>query len=251
MNAWRISMKIVICDDDKRDREHLFSELKDIFSLKRIQADIDLFETAEQLMKQKNKYHYDVYFLDIYMKEIDGIQLAKTINQHQEHAAIVLTTSSKHHYADGFDIGAVHYLVKPCSTQEIDKAVTRCLKLISTEDQYLEVLVDREKKKILYSQINVIESQNRYCVIHTVNAQYRTYQQLNDIEEELNDARFLRCHRSYLINLDYVHDYHNGIFFLKDSIEIPVKRGDRKLLKKYYEDYCFEKMRRQFKENGS
>lgn len=239
-------MKIAICDDSKKDREFLHEKLKEIFRSRRIAATIDVYENGEQLLKQSQRYEYTIYFLDIYMNEIDGIQVAKKIKQQNPEALIVLITTSKQHYADGFEIGAIHYLLKPSTKETIEIAVSRCLKLIAVEEPFLEAIVDREKMKILFSWITCIESENRFCLINTVKQQYKTYQQLNEIEKSLDDPRFLRCHRSYLVNLDFVCDYQNGVFLLKDGREIPIKRGDRKKIKQVYEDYWFEKMRTQF-----
>ena len=238
-------MKIAICDDNKKDRENLSEKLKEVFLLRRIAVQIDMYENAEHLM-EKGRFDYAIYFLDIYMDEIDGIQLAKHINKHNKDALIVLITTSKQHFADGFEIGAVHYLVKPYAMEDLETAVSRCLKIVKVEEPYVEIMAEREKKRILFSWIICVESQNRSCILHTLKQQFKTYQQLNELEKALDDPRFLRCHRSYLINLDYVDDYHNGVFLMKDQSEIPVKRGDRKNMKQCYENYCFEKMRIQF-----
>lgn len=238
-------MKIAICDDSKKDRENLFMKLHECFSLRQIKMQIDIYENAEQLIKNKDKL-YDIYFLDIYMGEIDGIQLAKQINRLHKRALIILTTTSRQHYAEGFEVGAVHYLVKPYTNEDLEIAITRCLKIIKIEEPYIEIMVERENKKVLYAWITYIESQNRYCIIQTMKQQFKTYQQLSELEGLLDDARFLRCHRSYIVNLDYVADYQNGVFLMKNGIEIPIKRGDRKNMKQQYEDYFFEKMRLQF-----
>ena len=239
-------MRLAICDDNKRDREFLYEKLQEIFSSRRINVNIDVYENGEELLKSPKRDAYKVYFLDIYMDRVDGIEVAKHIKEHNTEALIVLITTSKQHYADGFEVGAIHYLLKPSSKESIEKAVSRCLKYVTIEEPFLEVMVEREKTKILFSWITCIESENRFCFIQTTKQQYKTYQQLNEIEKDLNDPRFLRCHRSYLVNLDFVRDYHNGLFILADGREIPIKRGDRKKMKLCYEDYWFEKMRTQF-----
>lgn len=237
-------MKIAICDDTKKDRDNLFMKLQECFSMRQIKVEIDIYENAEQLLNKQEEL-YDIYFLDIYMGKIDGIQLAKQINRLHKRALIILTTTSKQHYAEGFEVGAIHYLVKPYAKEDLEVAITRCLKVVKVEEPYIEIMVEREKKKILYAWISYIESQNRYCFIQTLKQPFKTYQQLSEIEELLDDPRFLRCHRSYIVNLDYVADYQNGVFVMKNNIEIPIKRGDRKKMKQQYEDYFFEKMRLQ------
>lgn len=238
-------MKIAICDDNKKDRENHFMKLHERFSMRQLKIQVDIYENAEQLLKNQEKV-YAIYFLDIYMDKIDGIQLAKQINRLHKHALIILTTTSIQHYAEGFEIGAIHYLVKPYAIEDLEVAISRCLKIITVEEPYIEIMVERENRKILYSWITHIESQNRYCIIQTAKQQFKTYQQLSELEGLLEDKRFLRCHRSYIVNLDFVADYQNGMFLMKNGLEIPIKRGDRKKMKQLYEDYFFEKMRMQF-----
>lgn len=239
-------MKIAVCDDNKKDGDHLFHKLNESFSLRQIKVEIDVYESADQLMNSQDRYQYAIYFLDIYMDKVDGIQLAKKLVIHNKHALIVLTTTSKQHYAEGFEIGAIHYLVKPYTKVDLEIAISRCLKAVKVEEPYMEIIVDRESKRILYSWITYIESQNRFCIIQTMKLQFKTYQQLSELEDTLDDKRFLRCHRSYIVNLDYVVDYRNGVFIMKSGEEIPTKRGDRKRIKQQYEDYYFDKMRIQF-----
>lgn len=167
-------MKIAICDDNKKDRENLFMKLHERFSIRQLKIQIDIYENAEQLLKNQEKV-YAIYFLDIYMDKIDGIQLAKQINRLHKHALIILTTTSIQHYAEGFEIGAIHYLVKPYAIEDLEVAISRCLKIITVEEPYIEIMVERENRKILYSWITHIESQNRYCIIQTAKQQFKTY----------------------------------------------------------------------------
>lgn len=236
-------MKVAICDDFKGDQKILYDLTSSIFKEKRIDVKIDCYDSGEALWQNALNDDYDIYFLDIYMKELNGVKLGYDLIKKYPNAAIVFTTSSNEHMAESYDIGAVHYLIKPFSKNEVEVAIERCLRIVQRVEPYLELLINREKRKILTSKIKYIESQSRYCFIHTDKEKYKVYMQLEVLEKMLKENKFLRCHRSYIVNLDYVKKIVDYDFLLDNGILIPLKRNQKRVFKNYYEDYLFDQTR--------
>ena len=237
-------MRIEICDDFIDDAIKLSNMIEEIFKEKRINIKITLFDSGEKLLENIKKDNYDIYFLDIYLDKIDGIELGYKIVKKDINSIIVYTTKSNEHMADSYSVGALHYLVKPFDKDLLNEALNRCLRIIRHFDSYIELLTNRKKKKILLYKIKYIESQNRYCFIYTEEAKYKVYLRLEQLDKMLTQENFLRCHRSYIINLDYISCINNNDFVLNDGTLIPLKREHKKFFKTYYEDYLFKQTRR-------
>ena len=194
-------MRIAVCDDLHQDCEKLRDSLKSVLVQRRIAGDISLFHSGEELLGQLSRAPFDAYFLDIYMAGLSGVETAYRIRERQPGAVLVFTTTSADHMADGFDVGAVHYLMKPVTIQAVDSALERCLRLMKNQDSYISLTVDRTEKPVLLSAIRYVESHERQCRITTQSAVLTPYIRIGDLEAML-DNRFLRCHRSFLINMD-------------------------------------------------
>lgn len=236
-------MRVAICDDLKADRDTLAKFVESVFDDKKLQVFIDYYDSGEMLWQSSSDERYDIYFLDIYMKKLSGVELGYELIKKYPTSAIVFTTSSKDFMYESYDIGAVHYIIKPFSQNDVDVAIERCLRIVQKVEPYIEVLINREKKRIQTAMIRYIESQSRYCVIHTTTMVYKVYLRLEKLDEMLNESKFIRCHRSYIVNLDYVKDVKDYDYLMDDETFIPIRRNQKRLLKNYYEDYLFEQTR--------
>lgn len=238
-------MYISICDDDEKERKILAAYIQRAEKKNQLPYKIAAFESGEQLIEFMEKREVcKINFLDIYMDGMNGVELAGEILKRDKNAAIVFTTTSTDFMAEGFQIGAAHYLVKPIKYGNVEIALERCLRLVGKAERYIELSVDREIRKILFSKIIYVEFQNRYCLLYTSYGMMKSYLRLGDLEEKLNDPRFLRCHRSFLVNLDYVSSMAGYSFTLLDGSSVPVRREERAAMKQKFEDYYFEKLRK-------
>ncbi|MDO4272867.1 MAG: LytTR family DNA-binding domain-containing protein [Eubacteriales bacterium] len=240
-------MYISICDDDEKERKILAEYVYKAVKKYQLFYRVVTFGSGEQLLDfiEKGKT-CPINFLDIYMQGINGVELADKILKKDRNAAVVFTTVSPDFMAEGFQLGAVHYLLKPLIYQNVEIALNRCLRYTGKAERYIELSVDREIRKILFSKIIYVEFQNRYCLIHTEDGVLKSYLRLGDLEEKLKDLRFLRCHRSFLVNLDYVSSISGYNFILADGSSVPVRREERAAMKLKFENYYFEKSRQDF-----
>lgn len=231
-------MKIVVCDDDRIVREQLISLIRG----QEPDAEIITFKTGEDMVKSLEDF--DISFLDIEMKEISGIDIAKHMREEQEKwskekSIIIFVTGYREYMEEAFDVNAFHYLVKPVDEKKFHTVFSRALKEISakTEQKKLSVIIKCSgmQKKILLKDIYYIESSNKKVVFHTKDGKLDTYGKMDDWETELGDS-FYRCHRGYLVNLEKITAYN------VDTIALT--NGDSLILaQKKYSDFIKAYMR--------
>jgi DNA-binding LytR/AlgR family response regulator len=147
---------------------------------------------------------------------------------------------------DGFDLGVAHYLIKPYTQEAVNVALDRCLRITHVVERFVELTTNRENRRIFLSRIMWAESQDKSCVLRTTDESLRVYMRLDELLALISDARFLRCHRSFVVNLDHAMYVRDSDFVMKDGSLVPIRREDRVRIKKLFEDYCFEKQRREY-----
>ena len=236
-------MRFALCDDLERDRESLCAHLRDALAERRVAADIEVFDSGDALLEHLSREPFDAYFLDIYMKGMTGVQTAYRLLEKDARTVIVFITSSPDHMADGFQIGAVHYLVKPVTPDSVGQALERVLRLLDKPEAYITLQIGRMEKQVLLEDIFFVESRERQCLIHTKEEVLPPYIRLDELQAMLDD-RFLRCHRSYLINMDKTEGLFSDGFLMRDGAAVPVKRDKRLEMKQRFEQYCFDKLRK-------
>ena len=236
-------MRFALCDDLKQDRELLRAYLRDALAERRITADIEVFDSGDALLEHLSREPFDAYFLDIYMQGMTGVQTAYRLLEKDARTVIVFITSSPDHMADGFQIGAVHYLVKPVTLDSVGQALERVLRLLDKPEAYITLQIGRMEKQVLLEDIVFVESRERQCLIHTKKEVMPPYIRLDDLQAMLDD-RFLRCHRSYLINMAETEGLFSDGFLMSDGAAVPVKRDKRLEMKQRFEQYCFDKLRK-------
>ncbi|MBE5949158.1 MAG: response regulator transcription factor [Lachnospiraceae bacterium] len=231
-------MKIAVCDDDRTTREQIASLIKEHES----DAEIITFEAGEDMIKSQE--NFAIYFLDVEMKEISGIDVAKHIREEQEKigrekSIIIFVTGYREYMEDAFDVNAFHYLVKPVDEKKFYTVFSRALREVSVETKRkkLSVIVKHNgmQKKVLLKDIYYIESSNKKVVFHTKDGKLDTYGRMDAWESKLSDS-FYRCHRGYLVNLEKITAYN------ADTID--VINGDSLILaQKKYSDFIKAYMR--------
>lgn len=241
-------MNISICEDIPAERERLCRLVFEQLERQGVNAVIHGYQDGEGMLNELDRYPPAICLLDIYMDGISGVELAKHICERQPECAIIFVTSSNEHMAEGFEIGVVHYLLKPVDGKQVALALKRALRITGFEPQYVKLIVNRQFQKIRFADILYVESQARYCHIYLASKAepLRVYIKLNELALRLSARRFLRCHQSYIVNLDAVSSLaeNNTMFRLKNKILIPIRRQNRSTHIAAYENYCFEQSRR-------
>jgi len=240
-----ILLLVAICDDLQNDRVQIQNFIKDYCDEEDYDININNFENGEALVKYyiTGKTSFDVIFLDIYMDGKNGISIAKQIREYDLDCKIIFTTSSTKHALKSFEVSPFNYLTKPISKAIFNSAFEKVMRAIDREKQKSLLVKNGSNIKIVYyKDILFIESAAKILNIHIIkNCNFTFASKLDDIEATINDKRFIRCHKSYLVNMDHILSVSNNSFKLIDGIEIPITQRNYASIKKRFYDFVLDK----------
>ncbi|HBG0267417.1 TPA: response regulator transcription factor, partial [Clostridioides difficile] len=195
--------RIVICEDDITQIAFLRECI--LKSLEGISSQIELFEfnSGEELL-ETNLEGIDIFFLDIKMLQLTGMDVAKIIRETNDTSEIIFITSIVDYIQEGYKVRAYRYLLKPIDFGDLNESILSCISdIIKKRENFMLIENKGIINKILINSIMYIEVRKKVLTIHTKNDTYYTKNSMDKIELELEKYNFFRCHKSYLINLEY------------------------------------------------
>ncbi len=241
-------IRIAVCDDNPNERSEVEAQAKSYFDAGSQAYELDLYESALDLLA--NDKAYDLYLLDVLMPGCDGVSAAKAIREKDQNAIIVFITSNLDSAVEGYRVEASGFLLKPLTAESFVDTMDRLAKrgLIGTIPT-LSVVSKHTPLGIPLSQIVMLESDLHQVYIYTIGETVTVNQRLSKLEEQIADyPEFLRCHQSFLVNLNYVDDILEGSFMLKDSAGVsnplvPISRSRYKYCKMEFYQYRLNRLR--------
>ena len=223
-------MRIAVCDDSSLDRELFVDLLHHYFVNKPISNEIIQYENGVDLLHDvEDDMWFDIVFLDIYMNDLLGIDVAHKLRSLSYRGHIIFLTATADFAVDSYEVEALGYLLKPQSFEKLSQVMDRAIRTMTTNTY----LVKNHSKiiRVPYHEILYAESMNSKCIMHCCNDQsYVIYKRLTTIEHELNDKRFLRCHQSYLVNMDHIHQV-DSQFTLVTGDTVAIRQRDLKSIR--------------------
>lgn len=210
-------MKLAICDDNEKER----LEVAQIIKRHRPAWRCECFESGEALLDSyENGAMYDLVFLDIYMKLLNGLETAKALRRHDTHAALVFLTTSRDFAVESYQVQALSYLLKPIG----EDALLDTLSRFETAFHPKSILIG--ERLFVARDIAYLESQDKKVVLHFKDkSRAELTAKLDEVERKLF-ACFLRCHRSFAVNMDAVSRVDGREFVLSTGERVPMRRQD-------------------------
>ena len=232
-------VRIALCDDNNLEREILKNIIEGVFNDMEDDGTIFEFSSGEKLCRNYSKGDYDIIFLDIHMKQLDGIETGKTIRNKDAKVEIVYATSSEEFLKEGYSVHALSYITKPYDVKKVRETIEYYYKKNGIEkagkNELLEITIQQKKIYLRQKNIKWLESMGRIVNIHCNDDTYKVYARLTDIESKLDEKRFLRCYQSYIVNIMCVRDIDEYDFCLDEDKYIPIRKRDKKdIVQKYY-----------------
>lgn len=217
--------KIAICDDDISQIEYLESILINWLKKNHYLAEILKYRSSKSfLFDYASQKDFDILLLDIEMPEINGIELAKSVRKDNTSVQIIFITGYYDYFSDGFDVSALHYLIKPVDERKLSPVLDKAVFNLNYRQRSVLISTQDADVKLSLSDICFIEAENVYVNVHTTENSYRTRTSLTKFSELL-DETFMKVHRSYIVSLKYVKKISkNEITMLSGNI-IPLRRG--------------------------
>lgn len=216
-------MKMVICDDSAADIAYV-TGLIEVWK-KQTQGPVELisFPSAEALLfAWEENRDMDILLLDIEMGEMSGVELAGRLRQVGAGMQIVFITGYMDYIAQGYDVEALHYLLKPVTQERLSQVLNRAVERIKTREHMLGFRLQDGVMRLPLYEIRYLEVMRNYTTIHA-GEDYCVKRSLNDLEKEL-DGGFYRIHRSFIVNLRFVQRTTREEVTLKDGTALPLSR---------------------------
>ncbi|MBQ3544450.1 MAG: response regulator transcription factor [Lachnospiraceae bacterium] len=227
-------MRIAICDDEQlaliRTKETLETAYKSIDLI------VDIYSNGNKLIEVSKTYKYDLIFLDVEMPLIDGIEIAKQLRKNGDETAIVFLTSHVEYALKGYEVNALRYLLKPAKVEQIREIINH---LIESQKKIKQLLVKSKEDTVMINVNHIVymEAQNQDIIIVTKDEKYCNRYNLKDYEEELKEYNFIRCHRSYLVNISHIMRISGKEIIMDNSDNIPLSRTKEKKIKEALCEY--------------
>lgn len=238
-------MQIVICDDLKEERTALREHIHN-FSLTGLDYVIEEYENAESLLAavKCGKVHPDIVFMDIYMGGMTGMDAAKQMMSDGFSGTIIFTTTSESHSIESYKIMADGYLLKPYTRIEFSLNFERAVRSYTESFKTVSFLCDRLEFRVFQKDLEFVESVARGSLLHAKGKTLRTTKLIAEFAGELlPEEYFLQCHRSCIVNLNFVSKVESDHVLMKSGEKAPLAMQSRQAFKKAVSDYFFLKMR--------
>ena len=231
---------IGICDDLEEERVALARMVSAYAQNHGKKFRAQLFSSGAELLGTLTETEpLHILFLDIFMPRQSGIEVARQLRRAGMDTAIIFATTSTNHGLDGFEVQAADYLVKPFQQEDVDQALDWCLDHLPKTMRCLQVCTEREKREIPLSAITYIEVLGHQSHIHTTRQVLVTRRGLDALESELDSRDFLRCHRSFLVNMNYIQQIEDSDFQLTGGIKIPISTTNLARIRNAFIDWTY------------
>ncbi|HHW00620.1 MAG TPA: response regulator transcription factor [Clostridiaceae bacterium] len=234
-------VRIAICDDSVEDLESLTDALYKYDRSFDIISYTDGVTFIEEF--QDFKYSVDILFLDIYMPGIDGIELAQKIRSERKDIKIIFISLSKEHYPQAYEVFAFNYILKPFDRKRLYEVLDRAMDEHRKENSqkihfsYKSSVYSVNPREILY-----VESRDKLIMFHMFpEGTLQCYSKLDEIEKQLPEQSFIRCHQSFIVNASYITEMGHTYFRL-GQVVINISKKYLKQAKDQYYKYLFSNM---------
>jgi len=208
-----------------------------------------------EALKAAAQHHPDLVFLDIQMPKLDGFEVLELLEAEGKRPAVVFVTAYDQHALRAFEAHAVDYLLKPFSQERFDAALAKArvigaprpgasqLASAAREGKPLERIIVKDGPKVSVvhlDRLDWVQAQDDYVLLRTEGKNLMKQQTMATLEAQLDPARFIRIHRSYLLNLDRLvridqDSKEHREAMLRDGTRLPVSRAGYQRLRELWE----------------
>lgn len=235
-------MRIAVCDDEARERKQFLQTLgtwNPNLTAEQFSSGAALLEAA------KMPPPFDIVFLDIYLPGENGIDIAETLEEISPKTGIVFVTTSKDHAVAAFSLNALHYLVKPITTQSVEVAFSRLREQQLDRRQFISFPVGQTSRPVFLDQICYLTSDNHTVEVSLADGQrFKARTPLSGLRQKLN-RNFLKINRGIIVNMAYIEQMGTDRCVMHDGKELFLAVRERNDICAAYNDYLLSRLSRQ------
>lgn len=219
-------LRVSICDDDVAT----LSQLEELVRQYLDPGELCLATYSGYGEFLTTRQYVDLLFMDIDLGDGCGIELAKEVKKTDSGTCVIFVTAHPEYVEESFEVEPVYFLVKPIRPDSFRRAMDRAMERLVAERQKsrLTVTFQNRVSAVALRDISYIEFSVRSATIHAGTRVLRTHEKLSSLQQRV-DSRFIQCHKSYLVNMDYVIGFQGNTLELCGGVEIPVSQSRAKV----------------------
>lgn len=219
-----MTYQIAVCDDSQADRSYISQLARRWADTAGHELRIAEFPSAESFLFQyEEQPDFDILLLDIEMGAMDGVSLAKRLRQKNETVQIIFVTGYSDYIAEGYEVSALHYLMKPVKEEKLFAVLDRAAEKLHKNERLLNLKIGGDMVRIPLYQVRYVDVQGNYATVHA-KEDYTVKMSLSELYSELDD-RFYKVGRSSIVNLTGISKVTKTDIHLDDGAVIPLPRG--------------------------
>jgi len=224
-------IKVGICNHNVVLASAVKQLLNNLGNNKLVVLDIDVFSSGDELCKSlKAGTRYDIIYLEVEMKRLNGIETAKILRQFDPDVLLIYLSSYEKHLTELIETEPFGFLKIPLQDNAFEKCFNRALAKIEKEDLYFEYKFNKTRSKVPMGNIMYFESSGRIINIIMKDGIEKYYNKLNQLEKVLEHSKFsfIRIHQSYLVNYRYIEKIGLTKLKLTNGVELQISEDRRK-----------------------
>ena len=181
------------------------------------------------LFQYESDKAWDILLLDVEMPGCSGVELAKHVRRENKLTQIVFVTGYSDYIAEGYDVSALHYLLKPLSREKLASVLNRAVERLKRDGRFLLLELPEELVRVPLFEVEYLEVRQNYVTVHTGKEAYTVKKTLTAMERELDD-RFFRVGRSFILNLSKIRKVTKREAVMLSGSSIPLPRSGYEVL---------------------
>ena len=226
---------IAIVDDDAQDAALLKSHIDAYFASDNAVAMIHTFSDGLDFIRSAESY--DIVFLDIQMKRLDGLETARLLRRIGRESILVFVTNMAQFAIKGYEVDALDFIIKPASRASVGYVLDKAMKRLSSGSNAMFSLKTAEGTiGLSANDIRYVEVYDHNLIYHTVRGDYTVRGRLSDLTEKLDPERFVLCNRSFIVNLRCVSHVSADFLYIGET-RISISKSHRKELMQRFSSF--------------
>ena len=237
------TINIAICEDNEQQLQINKYYIEQWAESEKQSVRLLTYKNAESfLFEWEYEANIDIIFLDIRMGEMTGMELAQYIRKKNHNIDIIFITGEEQYILQGYQVQAFNFLLKPVKKEDMFESLdTWVIRNKNKDGNHLVIKKGKKILKLNYEEIYYLISFDHYIDVHTKEGVVTFKQKIGEVEQQLPQKQFCRCHRSYIVNLKYVNQIFRNEIILENDIKIPISKSrsiiTHKAFTNYFTDY--------------
>lgn len=233
-------INIAICDDELFYLGEIQSRLEALAKKYAFEVHIECYSDGQEFVKEMQEgLTFDLVYLDIEMKHVDGLDTAYWIRQNDNHMLIIFISSHDEYMRRLFETEPFRFLQKPIEDNAFEKAFRQAIERIEKlKNEYFVFQSGKNIMKIRCKDILYLESSRRKIIVHTNSRTYEYYEKLDQAQQRLEGMRFIRIHKAYLVNMDNIEAFQYERVALIDGTILNISEKNRPRIRNEFWNYC-------------